>query len=147
MSLKRNPKANHGFIYILSNPSMPNVFKVGMTTNSVGQRIRELGTTGVPRQFKAEKIFEIPVSSLRSVERLAHKTLKSKDLHHGKEFFRGPLHVCVAAVQDAIYEVTADDSIDLLGEAKRRAREQEEVEEKRRDIERKKRAELDQQLR
>ena len=67
----------YGFIYILSNPST-NVYKVGMTTNSVRQRIQELGTTGVPRPFEAEKVFEIPEAKLRAVETLAHKKLKKR---------------------------------------------------------------------
>lgn len=60
---------------------MPEVYKVGLTTGSVKQRIQELNTTGVPRPFKAEKIFEIPQSTLRDVEQLAHRKLKNKDLH------------------------------------------------------------------
>lgn len=121
MSFKREPSSGYGFIYILSNPSMPSVYKVGMTTNSVRQRIQKLGTTGVPRPFEAEKVFEIPEPKLRAVERLAHKKLKKKDLHHGKEFFEGSLQDCVMAVEDAIYEITKSEAIELIGQAKQRA--------------------------
>ena len=121
MPFKQQPSLGHGFIYILSNPSMPEVYKVGLTTGSVKQRIQELNTTGVPRPFKAEKLFEIPESTLRTIEQLAHKKLKKKDLHHGKEFFEGSLQDCVNAVEDAIYEITKSDSIELIGQAKMRA--------------------------
>jgi hypothetical protein len=100
---------------------MPEVYKVGLTTGSVKQRIQELNTTGVPRPFKAEKLFEIPQSTLRDVEQLAHRKLKNKDLHHGKEFFEGSLQDCVNAVEDAIHEITKSDSIELIGQAKIRA--------------------------
>lgn len=120
MSIKRQPDPGNGFIYILSNPSMPNVYKVGLTTNSVKQRIQELSTTGVPRPFEAEKVFEVPESKLRTIEQLAHRMLKNKDLHHGKEFFEGSLDDCITAVQDAIYKITKSNSVDLVGEAKQR---------------------------
>ena len=36
---------------------MPNIFKVGLTTNSVKQRIQELNSTGVPTTFELVKNF------------------------------------------------------------------------------------------
>lgn len=125
MTTSSEPNIGYGFIYILSNPSMPNVYKVGLTTGSVRKRIQELTSTGVPKPFTAEKIFEVPENSLRQIEQLAHKKLKNKDLHHGKEFFEGRLEDCINAVQDAIYEVTKSSSPELIGLAKERAREQE----------------------
>ena len=120
MTIFRNPKLNYGFIYILSNESMPSVFKIGMTTNNVRQRIQELNTTGIPKSFNPEKIFEIPENFLRPVEQQAHRTLKQKKYHHGKEFFKCALQDCVLAVEDAILELVKADSYELIGEAKQR---------------------------
>jgi hypothetical protein len=125
MTTSSEPNIGYGFIYILSNPSMPNVYKVGLTTSSVRKRIQELTSTGVPKPFTAEKIFEVPEISLRQIEQLAHKKLKNKDLHHGKEFFEGRLEDCINAVQDAIYEITKSSTHELIGLAKERAREEE----------------------
>jgi hypothetical protein len=125
MTTSSEPKIGYGFIYILSNPSMPNVYKVGLTTSSVKKRIQELTSTGVPKPFTAEKIFEVPENSLRQIEQLAHKKLKNKDLHHGKEFFEGKIDDCINAVQDAIYEITKSNSPELIGLAKERARDDE----------------------
>ncbi len=149
MSLKRQPTQGNGFIYILSNPSMPNVYKVGLTTGSISQRIQELNTTGVPKPFQTERLFEIPESKLLAVERLAHRKLKNKDLHHGKEFFEGALHDCVIAVQDAIYEITRSEAADLVGEAKKRAQsEQRRIEQAqaRLEVERKRQLELEERV-
>ena len=121
MIIDKDPDIGYGFIYILSNPSMPGVFKVGLTTNSVRQRIKDLNTTGIPKSFQAEKIFHIRETHLKAVEQLAHKKLKNKDLHHGKEFFEGSLIDCVQAVEDAIYEITNEHQVDLIGQAKERA--------------------------
>ena len=123
--LNTNPKTGFGYIYILSNPSMPNVYKVGLTTNSISKRIQELNTTGVPRAFKLEKLFEVPEKDLRRIERLAHQKLKKKDLHHGKEFFEGSIAECVRCVEDAIYEVTKIDAPELVGHAQKRAEKEE----------------------
>lgn len=115
------PAEGCGFIYILSNPAMPNHYKVGLTTNSIKQRICELNTTGVPKSFFAENIFEIKSNKLREVERLAHQKLKEKDLHAGKEFFEGALTDCIEAVEDAIFEVTGITREELIGNARLRA--------------------------
>lgn len=121
MTTNKEPDPGCGFIYILSNPSMPGVYKIGLTTNTVKRRIQELNTTGIPKSFRAEKIFQISEIYLRNVEQLAHKKLKNKDLHHGKEFFEGSLIDCVQAVEDSIYEITNEHQVDLIGEAKERA--------------------------
>jgi hypothetical protein len=116
-----NPGSGYGIIYILSNPTMPGIFKVGLTTNSVNQRIKELNTTSVPQPFKAERIFEIEARHLREVEQLAHKKLKNRGFHQGKEFFSCALVECNDAVEDSILELTNHKSEDLVGKAARRA--------------------------
>jgi ribosomal protein S27E len=45
----------HGFVYILSNESMPGLIKIGMTENDVFQRAAELSkSTGVPEPYTVE---------------------------------------------------------------------------------------------
>lgn len=116
----KNPAIGKGFIYILSNPSMSNIYKVGLTTNSVRQRIQELNSTGVPKSFELVKKYEIREEKLLSVERLAHRKLKSNELHHGKEFFEGNINLIKVAVEDAIFELTGETAVDLVGEASKR---------------------------
>ncbi|MDO8370187.1 MAG: GIY-YIG nuclease family protein [Candidatus Nitrotoga sp.] len=120
MGVRRQPDSGYGFIYILKNNSMIGIYKIGLTTNSVKRRIQELNTTGVPKPFIAEKIFQVPVKHLAAVEKRAHGKLKMKGVHHGKEFFESELCVCVEAVQDAIYEVTGETSTDKVGQARQR---------------------------
>lgn len=47
------------FVYVLTNPSMPGLVKVGKTTTSPGQRMAELHTTGVPTAFELEFCAEV----------------------------------------------------------------------------------------
>jgi hypothetical protein len=47
-----------GFVYLLSNPLMPDVVKIGSTTRLVEDRVQELNSaTGVPAPFKIEAYF------------------------------------------------------------------------------------------
>lgn len=47
-----------GWVYVLSNPCMPGIYKIGMTTTSPEVRARELSSaTGVPAPFKVEAAF------------------------------------------------------------------------------------------
>jgi len=126
MSVDQEPATGKGFIYVLSNESMPGLLKVGLTENSVRQRIRELSSdTGVPTDFKLEKAFEIEVSVLRQVEQSIHRRLKNAGFHHRKEFFNISLSVCTTFAEDAIFQVTGVKSPDIVGLAEKRRKEKE----------------------
>jgi T5orf172 domain len=43
-----------GYLYILSNSAMPNLFKIGFTTRTIKERIQELPSTGVPGVFEVD---------------------------------------------------------------------------------------------
>ncbi len=78
-----------GFLYIVSNPSMPGLVKVGKTTTSPSQRMAELHTTGVPTPFELEFCAEI--EDCHVAETLAHVRLARFRLADNREFFRvGP---------------------------------------------------------
>ena len=51
---------HEGFIYILSNPTMPGILKIGCTAGTVLKRAAELNIpTGVPQQYKIERTFPV----------------------------------------------------------------------------------------
>jgi hypothetical protein len=80
------------YVYILSNPSLPEMFKVGMTTRTVKERVAELdGATSIPTGFVIEATFNVaPIEGLcMSVEKRAHKLLSNYRVNKGREFFRG----------------------------------------------------------
>ena len=79
-------QSSTGVVYILSNPSMPGLLKVGYTTRSTTQRAAELASaTGIPTAFHIE--YELVVAGdPYAVEQQAHALLAVK--RTGKEFFK-----------------------------------------------------------
>ncbi|RRW77647.1 GIY-YIG nuclease family protein [Pantoea dispersa] len=76
-----------GWVYILSNPFMPGLLKVGMTTTSPTTRAKELSAgTGVPAKFVVEASYfsEDP----RGDEAKIHKDLSKYRVNNGREFFQ-----------------------------------------------------------
>lgn len=46
---------NFGIVYLLTNPAMPGLVKIGMTErDSMDARLRELYSTGVPVPFECQ---------------------------------------------------------------------------------------------
>lgn len=88
------------YLYVLSNESMPGMYKVGRTTSSPQQRMDELYTTGVPTPFHLE--VSIAVIEARDSEQSAHKALKSYRVSGRREFFQGDLAQIVATVLSSI---------------------------------------------
>lgn len=74
------------FLYVISNPSMPGLIKVGRTTTSPEQRLKELNTTGVPTAFEIEVVFSVQDSS--QAEKHAHKALIKFRENSRREFFK-----------------------------------------------------------
>lgn len=84
-----------GFVYIVSNRSMPNLLKVGYTTRSLFERLEELSSTGVPKDFQVE--FFCKVDSADQLESRTHFALQA--FHYGKEFFKCSIPEAVKAVK------------------------------------------------
>lgn len=85
----------HGYIYILSNPAMPDIYKIGKTTRDVRDRIDDLYTTGVPFPFQIIKVYE--VDEMTKTEELLHEIFKTDRINQKREFFKlDPIRVIKA---------------------------------------------------
>jgi hypothetical protein len=89
-----------GYLYIFSNRAMPNLLKVGYTTRTVEERIRELSTTGVPGVFVAE--FYCEIDNAPGLEKAVHSRLSSH--RYDKEFFRCNVELAVRVSKETLLE-------------------------------------------
>jgi hypothetical protein len=91
-----------GFIYVLINPTMPGLAKIGKTTRDPSDRVAELSSpTGVPSPFILA--FEQPVADCDSAEIWIHNELTRQGHRHAdnREFFNAPLHEIIRIVSQA----------------------------------------------
>lgn len=74
-----------GIIYILVNPFMPDIFKVGRTERKIEERIKGLNTTSMPAPFRC--VYAAEVNDAVMVERRIHKIFIDKRITKNREFF------------------------------------------------------------
>jgi hypothetical protein len=88
-----------GFIYILLNPAMKGLLKIGMTCRTTEARADELSAfTGMPFDF--EVAFDVEVSNCDAAEREIHSSLASFRVNSNREFFRVGLREAIKVVSD-----------------------------------------------
>ena len=87
-----------GYVYILKNPSMPGLLKIGKTTRSVQQRANELWQTGVPTPF--DVVDEVYAPDCGELERYVHKELCQFRVSECREFFAVDQAKASRALQD-----------------------------------------------
>jgi hypothetical protein len=86
-----------GYVYILSNPSMKGLLKIGLSTRPVQDRVAELNSaTGVPMPFKIETYFVSNDPEAR--EQRIHAMLADYRVK-GKEFFEVALSESLRVVE------------------------------------------------
>lgn len=74
-------------VYVLTNPAMPGLVKIGYTTQEdANTRIGQLYTTGVPVPFKLE--FACKVRNAEEVERALHLAFAPNRINPKREFFQ-----------------------------------------------------------
>lgn len=90
-----------GNVYLLTNPSMPGLVKIGWTSDTE-DRAKQLFTTGVPTPFEVAHSFGHPDAYW--AEQVLHKAFADYRVADGREFFRVD-PTTVVAVLDAFGDV------------------------------------------
>jgi hypothetical protein len=83
-----------GYVYCMSNVSMPGLFKIGMTTDDPETRAKELSSaTGVPFPFHVEYCKKVVLP--REKEKAIHELLSGLGyrVNEKREFFNCPMHI------------------------------------------------------
>ena len=86
-----------GYVYVMTNETMPGLVKVGMTFRSPAERADELRSTGNAGRFIVA--YELELDDPNFVEREAHKLLDECCVE--KEWFRCSVGVAVSALHHA----------------------------------------------
>ena len=102
----------HGYIYVLTNPAMPGVVKIGRTDRDPRDRARELRTTGVPSPF--EVAHSCLVDDSVSFEAQIHHLLAASGARplRDREFFAISVDQAVELIQTLAGE-SAPSSVDF----------------------------------
>jgi hypothetical protein len=76
-----------GIVYVLSNPAMPGLFKIGMTDKTnLALRMKELYTTGVPLPFDC--VYACIVEDNAVTEKAMHSKFAKYRINQNREFFK-----------------------------------------------------------
>jgi hypothetical protein len=86
-------------VYVLTNEAMEGLVKIGRTTTSIEQRVRELDNTSVPLPFQCFYAGEVKDSAF--VESRLHQAFISSRVRGNREFFRIDPNQVKAAIQIA----------------------------------------------
>ena len=86
-----------GYVYLLSNPAVPNLVKIGSTEREVFERVSELNSsTAIPLPFELEACWRSGKHKKHEVE--AHRSFSQKRVPK-KEFFK-------VTVEEAVREIS-----------------------------------------
>lgn len=91
-----------GFVYVLSNRSMPGMVKIGKTTRDPRTRAGELFASGVPTPFVIEATIETP--NINETELTVHRLLSANRVNKKREFFHVSVPEAVNALRRAVDE-------------------------------------------
>ena len=83
-----NKPQEQGIVYVLTNPCMPGIVKIGMTERSeMDARLRELYTTGVPLPFECKFACKVKKSECGKIEKALHTAFAPQRVNANREFF------------------------------------------------------------
>ena len=86
------------WVYVLSNPTLPAMLKIGYTKNQPEERARQISNaTGVALPYKVEWAFHC--FNGEQLEGEVHKYLESYRVNNHREFFQIPLDKARKAVE------------------------------------------------
>lgn len=89
-----------GFIYVLFNPSIPNLVKIGKTSREPEERAKELSAaTGIPTPFGV--VYQAFFQDITKAEEFIFNFLNDKKVSDSKEFFRSSTTEAINAVIQA----------------------------------------------
>jgi hypothetical protein len=114
----------YGIVYLLTNPVMPGLVKIGMTAQKdIEKRMRELYTTGVPVPFECQFACKVKKGDCVKIEKALHAAFAPQRVNANREFFRIQVEQAKAILElfhhtDVTEEVSDEIENDLTDEDK-----------------------------
>ena len=79
---------DYGLVYVLTNPAMPGIVKIGMTQRvDLEKRMRELYGTGVPVPFECAYACKVKSDKTKMLEQALHGAIEPYRVNPKREFF------------------------------------------------------------
>ena len=79
----------YGIVYLLTNPYMPGLVKIGMTKQTdLEKRMKELYTTGVPVAFECRFACKVNNKDCAKIEKALHTAFEPQRVNKNREFFK-----------------------------------------------------------
>ena len=97
-----------GFVYVLFNPTITGMVKIGLSTDSSEARARALNTTGVADRFHV--VYDELVSDCELVEYKMHTRFAELRHNSRREFFVMPIKTAVRALREEAAPYLVPDS-------------------------------------
>ena len=115
---------DYGIVYLLTNPIMPGLVKIGMTTREdMDARMKELYSTGVPVPFECQFACRVKKTDCAKIEKALHTAFFPQRVNANREFFRIQVEQAKAILElfhheDVTEEVTGEIENDLTDDDK-----------------------------
>lgn len=120
-----------GTLYVLTNPFMPGLVKIGYTTGTVEERIKALSSgTGVPVAFQCH--FAAQVDYITTKEKTLHQLFSEKRVNPNREFFQVAPEKVVLAIRMGPFTEVTPGKVDIPKEEEQALEKAEEAETTRR---------------
>lgn len=112
-----------GFVYILINPAMRGLVKIGLTERTSPTRAKELQTTGVPDEFVV--VYDELVTNCKLVEERVHQRFDGFRYNPNREFFQIPIRDAIRGLMEeavgyVVPRIGADGGIEILTDLKKK---------------------------
>ena len=114
----------YGIVYLLTNPVMPGLVKIGMTTREdMDARMKELYSTGVPVPFECQFACKVKKTDCAKIEKALHTAFNPQRINANREFFRIQVEQAKAILElfhheDVTKDVTDEIDNDLTDDDK-----------------------------
>jgi len=114
----------YGIVYLLTNPVMPGLVKIGMTNREdIDERMRELYSTGVPVPFECQYACRVSKNDTARIEKALHTAFAPQRINANREFFKIQVEQAKAILElfhheDVTEEVTDEIANDLTDDDK-----------------------------